>query len=65
MQGTIDGLQNENARLKTYLAASLAQLEQYKTALQKFVEENTKLEEELARKTEEIQGLKLDNAQLQ
>ena len=64
MQGSIDKLQNENAKLKTFLSASLAQLEQYKATLKKFVDLNTKLDEDLNRKIQENVTLTNDNSQL-
>ena len=65
MQGQLEKLQGENGKLKTYLSASLTQVEQYKLALKKLSDLNTQLEDDLTKRAEEINLLKSDNAQLQ
>ena len=54
MEESLNKLANENSRLKTYLAASIAQIERHKQAFKKLVEDNHKLEEDVFQKTNEI-----------
>ena len=57
MQGVIDSLKVDNAKLNTYLSALLNQLEQYKLAIKKFQEANHRLENEVVKKNDAITQL--------
>jgi len=46
-------LRHDLSRLRTYLAAALSQIEQYKRALKRLADANTELEQALKRRNKE------------